>query len=166
MITETNLRKEIIDKLVPYVENDERFYLLVCDMGFGVVDNFRAKFPQRYYNMGIMEQGTVGIAAGMAMNGLIPIVYCIVNFLIFRALEQIRNDIVKQNLNVKFIGTGANNYFKFLGDSHCCGTEDKKILEIIGLKVYDPYIAITHKNSFDDLINNWITEGSPGYFRV
>jgi len=53
-----------------------------------------------------MEQGTVGIAAGMAMTGLIPIVYSIVNFLAFRSLEQIRNDVVMQNLNVKFIATG------------------------------------------------------------
>ena len=61
-------------------------------MGFGVTDQFKKEFPDRIFNLGMMEQGTVGIAAGMAMEGLIPIVYSIVNFIAFRALEQIRND--------------------------------------------------------------------------
>ena len=74
--------------------------LLVCDMGFGAVDKFKMEFPDRIFNVGIMEQGIVGIAAGMAMTGLIPIVYSIVNFLAFRSLEQIRNDVAHQNLNV------------------------------------------------------------------
>ena len=86
-----------------------------------------------------MEQGTVGIAAGMSMTGLIPIVYSIVNFLAFRALEQIRNDVVLQKLNVKFITIGLNDYFKFLGKSHCCDQDNKQIMKLIDMKVYDPY---------------------------
>ena len=39
--------------------------------------------------MGIMEQATVGIAAGMAMTGLVPVVYSIANFLAYRAVEQV-----------------------------------------------------------------------------
>src|SRR3990167_7551595 len=134
-----NFRGEIIDALVPYFRADKRYYLLVCDMGFGVSDKLRKEFPRRVINCGIMEQGTVGVAAGMSMSGLIPIVYTIVNFLVFRALEQIRNDVVHQGLNVKFIATGVNNYFKFLGFSHCCGEDDIKLMELIHMKVYDPY---------------------------
>ena len=112
---EVNCRKVIIDKIIPYAKKDKRIVLLVGDMGFGVTDNFKTKFPKRIFNMGVMEQGTVGIAAGMAMTGLIPIVYSIVNFLAFRSIEQIRNDVIMQELNVKFIATGVNDYFSFLG---------------------------------------------------
>ena len=115
--------EQIVDKVMPYARTDDRIILLVCDMGFGVTDKFSEEFPERIYNMGMMEQGTVGIAAGMAMTGLLPIVYSIVNFLAFRALEQIRNDVVLQGLNVKFIATGVNDYFRFLGRSHCCGKQ-------------------------------------------
>lgn len=108
-----NYRRDIVNRIIPYVRKDKRIFLLVCDMGFGVTDKFKEEFPNKILNMGMMEQGTVSIAAGMAMSGLIPIVYSIVNFLVFRAIEQIRNDVVMQNLNVKFIATGANNYFKF-----------------------------------------------------
>jgi transketolase len=157
-------RKVIVDKIVPYARKDKRIILLVCDMGFGVADKFKEEFPDRTVNMGIMEQGTVGIAAGMAMTGLIPIVYSIVNFLVFRALEQVRNDVVMQNLNVKFIATGVNNYFRFLGYSHSCGEDDKKIMELIGLKIYDPYVV--QNVDFDKMVEEWIQDKKAGYIRV
>lgn len=159
-----NYRRDIVNRIIPYVRKDKRIFLLVCDMGFGVTDKFKEEFPNKILNMGMMEQGTVSIAAGMAMSGLIPIVYSIVNFLVFRAIEQIRNDVVMQNLNVKFIATGANNYFKFLGPSHCCGEADKKIMELINMRVFDPY-EIKNKD-FDKMVEEWITDKRPGYFRV
>ena len=159
-----NYRKEIIDRIIPYADKDKRIILLVSDMGFGVTDNFKKEFPDRIFNTGIMEQGMVGIASGMAMVGLIPIVYSIVNFLAFRAIEQIRNDVVLQNQNVKFIATGVNNYFEFLGKSHTCGQDDKKIMDIIGMKVYDPYES--NESGFDNLIHDWISDKKAGYMRV
>lgn len=158
-----NYRKDIVDSIVPYFRKDERYYLLVCDMGFGVVDSLRKEFPKRVINCGIMEQGTVGIAAGMSMSGLKPIVYSIVNFLVFRALEQMRNDVVLQNLDVKFIATGVNDYFKFLGPSHCCGSDDVSVMKLINMKVYDPY---TSKKPFKKLVGKWMSDKGPGYIRV
>ena len=101
---------------------------------------------------------------GMAMTGLIPVVYSIVNFLAYRALEQIRNDVILQNLNVKFIATGVNDYFKFLGPSHCCGEDDKKIMQLINMKVYDPYEV--ENIDFNKMVEKWITDAKAGYIRV
>lgn len=158
-----NYRREIIDSILPYFRKDDRLYLLVCDMGFGVIDKLKLEFPNRIVNCGIMEQATVGIAAGMSLSGLRPIVYSIVNFLVFRALEQIRNDIVLQNLNVKLIGTGCNDYFRFLGPSHCCGKDDVAIMKLIHMKTYDPY---NDKRPFFKIVNDWINNDDPGYIRV
>jgi transketolase len=160
----SNFRKTIVDQLIPHAEKDKRLVLLVCDMGFGVTDHFKSVFPDRVFNVGMMEQGTVGIAAGMAMTGLVPIVYSIVNFLAFRAIEQVRNDVVQQHLNVKFIATGVNDYFKFLGPSHCCGDQDKTLMELIGMKVYDPYLL--GNGSFDKMVSEWISAPQAGYIRV
>jgi len=141
----SNYRREIVDVIVPYAREDKKIVLLVCDMGFGVTDGFQKEFPDRIFNMGIMEQGTVGIAAGMAF-------------------EQIRNDVILQNLNVKFIATGANNYFKFLGPSHCCGEEDKKIMQLINMRVFDPFEQ--ENIDFNKMIQEWITDTKAGYIRV
>lgn len=159
-----NFRKDIINTIIPYAKTDKRIVLLVCDMGFGVCDNFKKKFPKRIFNMGIMEQGTVGIAAGMAMSGFVPIVYSIVNFLVFRAIEQIRNDVVLQGLNVKFVATGVNDYFKFLGKSHCCGEDDKAIMQLIEIPVYDPYDQ--KAPAFETLVHTWLHDTKAGYIRV
>lgn len=159
----TNFRREIVDALIPYFRKDERYHLLVCDMGFGVIDKLKSEFPTRITNCGIMEQATVGIAAGMSLSGLVPIVYSIVNFLVFRALEQVRNDVVLQNVNVKFIATGVNDYFKFLGPSHCCGYDDVAIMQLIKMKVYDPY---SDSRGFSELIEEWITAKEAGYMCV
>ncbi len=163
MNKQPDFRKEVINSVLPYFRKDKRYHLLVCDMGFGAIDRLKEEFPERIINCGIMEQGTVGIAAGMSMSGLIPIVYSIVNFLAFRALEQIRNDIVLQHLNVKFIATGVNDYFKFLGPSHYCGDDDVKIMELINMKVYDPYML---KKPFGEIVSEWISDTTAGYIRV
>ena len=158
-----NFRRQVVDLLLPFFRRDKRYYLLVSDMGFGAIDKLREEFPERIFNCGIMEGGTVGIAAGMSMSGLIPIVYSIVNFLVFRSLEQIRNDVVLQKLNVKFIGTGANDYFKFLGPSHCCQQEDLSLMQLIKMRTYDPY---TSKKPFPKLVQEWISDDKAGYIRV
>ncbi len=163
MNMDINYRKEVCNSLLPYFRKDKRLYLLVCDMGFGAIDQLKKEFPDRVINCGIMEQGTVGIAAGMSMSGLVPIVYSIVNFLVYRSLEQMRNDVLLQGLNVKFISTGVNDYFKFLGPSHCCADDDIKLMKVINMKIYDPY---TDKRGFRKLIKEWITDDKAGYLRV
>ncbi len=163
-MTNENYRKIVVDTMLPYARKDDRIVLLVGDMGFGVTERFKHECPDRIFNCGMMEQGMVGIAAGMAMTGLIPVVYCIVNFLAFRAIEQIRNDVVLQGLNVKFIATGVNDYFKFLGDSHCCGQDDKKIMDLIRMPVFDPYA--TDRTDFPQMVERWISSPQPGYLRV
>lgn len=163
-MNDVNYRKEIINEIIPYAERDKKIVLLVGDMGFGAIDRFQLFFPNRVFNLGIMEQGMVGIAAGIAMSGLKPIVYTMVNFLAFRAIEQIRNDVVLQNLNVKFIGTGANNYFRFLGMSHCCGNDDIKIMKMINIPVYDPYRK--QNCDFSDMVRRWIRLPKTSYIRV
>jgi len=159
-----NYRKVIVDKMIPYAREDKRIILLVSDMGFGAVDKFKEEFQGRIFNVGIMEQGAVSIAAGMALSGLIPVFYTIVNFLVYRAIEQVRNDIIIQDLNVKFIATGVNDYFKCLGISHCCGQDDKKLMELVNMPVFDPYEK--EDCDFDNMVKDWINSPKAGYIRV
>ncbi len=158
-----NLRRSVIDSLVPYFRDDPRYVLLAGDMGFGAIDALQQAFPRRVINCGIMEPGATGIAAGMSMTGLVPILYTMVNFLAFRCLEQIRNDVLQQQLNVKFLGTGANDYFQCLGTSHCCGEDDVRIFGVIGLTVFDPYRDAA---PFAATLRRWLLDQRAGYLRV
>jgi len=132
-------KQELLAEIYPYFVNDPGMCLLVGDMGFAVLDDFFQNYPQRTFNVGIAEQATVGIAAGMSLAGLKPLVYSQIPFLTMRAFEQIRYDICEHALNVKLIGVGAGNYFTQLGRSHCMDEDDLKILSIFeNLLLIDP----------------------------
>jgi len=147
-------RNTICDKLIDRFM-DERYYLLICDCGFAKTDKLQAMYPDRVINCGIMEQATVGIAAGMAQAGLKPIIYSIASFIVFRALEQIRNDIVFMERDVKIIGNGAGDFFEQLGECHCTYDDDITVLDAIEMPVYD-----------GDEFEEWISSKEGGYIRV
>ncbi|MDQ1129655.1 transketolase family protein [Microbacterium sp. SORGH_AS_0888] len=79
-------------------------YVLTPDIGATLVE-FRDKFPERFIDVGLAEQACVGISAGLAYDGNIPVVSGMLPFLSMRALEQIRTDVCYPNLPVKIIGT-------------------------------------------------------------
>ncbi|MFZ6771122.1 1-deoxy-D-xylulose-5-phosphate synthase [Undibacterium sp. SXout7W] len=68
--------------------------------GSGMVE-FEKQFPQRYYDVGIAEQHAVTFAAGMACEGLKPVVAIYSTFL-QRAYDQLIHDVALQNLDVTF----------------------------------------------------------------
>jgi 1-deoxy-D-xylulose-5-phosphate synthase len=71
----------------------------MCE-GSGMVD-FAQRFPERYYDVAIAEQHAVTLAAGMACDGLKPVVAIYSTFL-QRAYDQLIHDVALQNLDVLF----------------------------------------------------------------
>ncbi len=92
--------------------------LLTADIGFQVFDQFRAQYPDRFYNMGVAEANMIGVSAGLALSGKRPFVYTIIPFLTMRPFEQIRNDICMQNQPVKIVGVGGGLAYGVLGPTH------------------------------------------------
>ena len=100
------MRKAFIDALSDLAAADERVILLTGDLGYMVMEPFRARFPERFINVGVAEQNMTGIAAGLALSGKIVFTYSIANFPTLRCLEQIRNDICYHKANVTMVGVG------------------------------------------------------------
>ena len=98
------MRSEFAKFMVEFAEKDDRIILIVGDIGYQIFDEFRSKFPDRFFNLGLCEQSIIGAASGMALEGLRPYVYTITPFLIERPFEQIKLDIDQQNVNVKLVG--------------------------------------------------------------
>jgi transketolase len=116
--------------LTQLAAQDKRIYLLVGDLGFGVADDFRRRFPGRFLNVGVAEQNMTGVAAGLALSGKIVFTYSIANFPTLRCLEQIRNDICYHNANVKVVAVGGGLSYGPLGPSHHA-TEDLAMLRAL-----------------------------------
>ena len=69
--------------------------------------DFGEKYPERYVECGIAEQGAVDTAAGLASAGLTPFIGTYAGFLTMRACEQMRTFVGYTNLNVKFVGVNS-----------------------------------------------------------
>jgi len=120
--------------LYDLARRDERIVLLWGDVGGGLFKAFSHDFPKRCVNVGICEQATVSMAAGMAMAGLRPVVYTITPFLLERAFEQIKLDVVQQELPVLLVG---HNSDLAQGPTH--RTENVEALcAVLGLPLYQP----------------------------
>ena len=87
-------RKEFGKAVTEVAKTDSRVVVLSADSGkssgFG---NFMAEFPDRYFECGIMEQGVVGMAAGLATAGKVPVFCAIAPFVTARPFEMVRNDL-------------------------------------------------------------------------
>jgi 1-deoxy-D-xylulose-5-phosphate synthase len=90
------------DTLVKLAREDHRIVAITAAMpdGTGLVD-FRLHYPDRFFDVGICEQHAVTFAAGLAVEGLRPVVAVYSTFL-QRAYDQVLHDVCIQNLPVVF----------------------------------------------------------------
>jgi len=112
------MRSRFHDTLIKMAEYDKRIYLIVADIGYGDVERFAERFPDRFVNAGVAEQNATSLACGIAMEGNIAITYSIANFTTLRCLEQIRNDVCYHKANVKIVIIGGGMAYGALGVSH------------------------------------------------
>jgi 1-deoxy-D-xylulose-5-phosphate synthase len=89
--------------LVELARRDERIIAITAAMPGGTgTDQFQKAFPSRFYDVGIAEECAVTMAAGMAAEGLVPVVAVYSTFL-QRGFDQIIHDVALQGLAVRFV---------------------------------------------------------------
>lgn len=124
------MRDAFIATLSSIAQSDPSVMLITGDLGFGVLDDFAAKFPSQYLNAGVAEQNMTGVATGMALEGRKVFTYSIGNFPTLRALEQIRNDAAYHDASVTVVAVGGGFSYGALGMSHHA-TEDLAIMRAL-----------------------------------
>ena len=112
------MRNTFADTLTDCAAAHKGIMLLTGDLGFSVLEKFRAAFPDRFLNMGISEANMIGAASGLALSGMKPYAYSIIPFATMRCYEQIRNDVCYQNADVKIVGVGSGLAYATLGPTH------------------------------------------------
>lgn len=100
--------------IIKLAEKDPKIVLLTGDVEQEIAE-YKDRFADRYFNLGLCEQTIIGMAAGMAAEGLRPVVYSITPFLIERPFEQIKIDIDEQRLPVILVG---NSDYPTHGPTH------------------------------------------------
>jgi len=112
------MRNAFADELTRLGDEDPRIVMLSGDIGNRLFDKFKAKHPSRFFNCGVAEANMMGVAAGMALNGLRPVAYTITPFVTTRCLEQIRTDVCYHEAPVTIVAVGAGLSYSGLGPTH------------------------------------------------
>lgn len=109
-------------------------------------DGFAKAYPDRFFNMGIAESNMVGVAAGLAACGKIPLTNTFAMFAAGRAFEQVRNSVGYPHLNVKVIGSHGGLSVGEDGATHQCCEDFATMRSIPGMVVLNPCDAneMTH----------------------
>jgi transketolase len=112
------MRNAFADELTKLGDEDSRIVMLSGDIGNRLFDKFKANHAARFFNCGVAEANMMGVAAGLAMNGLRPVAYTIAPFVTTRCLEQIRTDVCYHEVPVTIIAVGAGLAYSGLGPTH------------------------------------------------
>jgi transketolase len=128
------MRKEFGKTLLELGEKHQEIVLLTGDYESGIGD-FKQKFPNRYFNMGTCEQTLVSMAAGMAIEGLRPVVYSITPFILERPFEQVKICIDQQNVPVILVGYDD---YPTQGPTHAALNAEKMAEMFHNMKSYFP----------------------------
>jgi transketolase len=148
------MRKEFIKVMEQELASNPASVLILGDIGvFGHRNSFE-RFPDRVFNIGILEQSMVSFGAGMASEGMFPTIHSIAPFIIERALEQIKIDFGYQSLGGNFVSVGASIDYAALGATHHCPGDVGIMLSIPGAEIYVPGTPKEFSNQFNKACRN------------
>ena len=125
--------------LLEEADQNEKIAVISTDSGKkDGVGPFRGKYPNRYYELGIAEQGATAFASGLATTGVVPVYFSPAPFATARAYEMLKIDVGYMNQNVKIFGRNCGFNYADLGPTHY-GTEDLGLASMVpGLVILSP----------------------------
>ena len=156
------MRDAFVAALTELAERDERVVLLTGDLGFTVLEDFAARFPDRFYNVGVAEQNMLGLATGLAEDGFVPFAYSIATFASMRPYEFFRNGAILHDLPVRLVGIGGGLDYGHNGVTH-------HALEDVALMRAQPGLTVVvpaDDQRTRQAVVRTASLGGPVYFRV
>ena len=156
------MRNAFADEITQLAKVDTRIMLLSGDIGNKLFDPFKKVDSKRFLNCGIAEGNMMSVAAGLALNGLRPVVYTITPFTTTRCFEQIRVDVCYHEAPVIIVGTGSGLSYAELGPTHH-SLEDLAIMRSLpGMQVIAPCDATEMRLALRAALQN----SGPTYIRI
>jgi transketolase len=143
-------------------ENDAGIVLLLGDVSVYLFQDFKEKYPERFYNVGICENTMISMAAGLSSQGFVPFVHSIAPFVTERSYEQLKLDACYNQFGCNVVTCGASFDYAWDGPTHHCYT-DLAILRLLpGIEVLQP----GSRKELDILLRDRYNNGKTTYFRL
>ena len=133
------MRTFYTDTLIELAEKDPNIVVLEADLMkcHGTIE-FKERFPERFFNIGVAEANMVGIAAGLSASGKIPFAATFACFASRRAFDQFFISGNYAKLNVKLIGSDAGITAVYNGGTHMTFEDLGLMRTIPDLIVFEP----------------------------
>jgi len=143
------------------IENDD-FVFITGDLGYKALEGVAQNLGNRFINAGVAEQNMIGMAAGMAYKGFRVLCYSIAPFIVYRCLEQIRNDVCFHDLPVTIVGNGGGYGYGIMGSSHHTLDDIACLSGLPNITCYIPAFLEDMNSSLDTIFANQ----RPAYLRL
>lgn len=137
------LRSQFAKTVSALLDERDDLVILLGDIGVFAMRDAMASHPQRCLNIGVMEQGSVSFAAGLALQGYLPLFHTIDSFLVRRAYEQIYIGFGLQRLPGLFVSVGGSHDYAKLGPTHQCPEGTALMAQIPGMHIRMPVTEST-----------------------
>jgi transketolase len=144
------------------LDDDPRLALVLADIGAGAFERARARHPQRVLNVGIREQLMIGVAAGLAQEGMRPVVHTYAPFLVERPFEQIKLDLVHQDVGAVLVSIGASYDASAEGRTHQAPGDVALLATLPGFAIYVP----GHPDEVEELLLREFARDGRAYVRL
>jgi transketolase len=163
MIVE-NMRERFTRVTSELLDADPRLALVLADIG---VDGFAqsgavARHPERVVNVGIREQLMVGVAAGLAQEGLRPVVHSYAPFLVERPFEQIKLDLGHQDVGAVLVSIGASYDASAEGRTHQAPGDVALLATLPGFAIHVP----GHADEVEETLRREYARDGRAYVRL
>jgi transketolase len=152
----------VFDTVHRIARDDPRVVFVGSDIAPGLLAEMRDELPEQYFMEGIQEQHLIGMAAGLALEGLRPVVATISTFLTRRCFEQLMVDAALHDLPVVLLGTGSGLAYTALGPTHCAVDDFALLRTIPGMTI----VSAGDMNEGRALLEQALRRGLLAYFRV
>ncbi|MDQ2837621.1 MAG: transketolase [Actinomycetota bacterium] len=141
----------------------ESLALVLAEIGAGYLDPAEsAAVADRIVNVGIREQLMIGVAGGLALTGIRPIVHSFAPFLIERPFEQVKLDLGHQDVGAVLVSAGGSYGWPSGGQTHF-GQRDVALLDTLsGWTVHVP----GHPDEAESLLRKAIRDTNRVYLRL
>jgi transketolase len=132
------MRQTFVDTVDAALDHDPRLAVVTADISRDAFAPTRARHPHRVINVGIREQSMIGVAGGLALTGMRPVVHSYTPFLVERPFEQIKLDLGHQDVGAVLVSIGGSYDDPVWGRTHQ-GPGDVALLDTLpGWTVHVP----------------------------
>jgi transketolase len=112
------MREEFVRTAVELLDERADVVIVLADISVSLFGQMPSRHRDRIINVGIREQALVGVAGGLALAGMRPIVHTFAPFMVERAFEQVKLDLTHQDVPAVLVSIGASYDEAAYGRTH------------------------------------------------